>query len=70
MDAFALTSSLPQFYHPTEIVIRSSLVTAPLDEEQRLIQNRRNARRTAAVLWLIVASIFFYVLGRYYWLSQ
>ncbi|MEI8035181.1 MAG: hypothetical protein WCH96_06865 [Betaproteobacteria bacterium] len=45
-------------------------MTAPLDEEQRLIQNRRNARRTAAVLWLIVASIFFYVLGRYYWLSQ
>ena len=70
MDAFALTSSLPQFYHPTEIVIRSSQVNAPLDEEQRLIKNRRNARRTAAILWLIVASIFFYVLGKYYWLSQ
>jgi hypothetical protein len=33
------------------------------EREQRV---KRNIRRTAAALWLTVAAIFFYVLGKYY----
>lgn len=38
------------------------------DPRQREI--RRNVRRTATVLWLIVAAIFFYMIAKYYWMSK
>ena len=38
-----------------------------IDENERQRQIKRNSRRTAAVLWLIVAAIFFYMLAKYYW---
>ncbi len=41
-----------------------------IDENERLLQNKRNARRTAAALWLIVAAIFFYMIAKYYWMSR
>lgn len=37
-------------------------------ERERIV--KRNIRRTAAVLWLIVAAIFFYVLAKYYWIAR
>jgi hypothetical protein len=40
------------------------------DEHQRKREVKRNIRRTAAVLWLIVAAIFFYMIGKYYWISK
>jgi len=40
------------------------------DENERQLQVKRNVRRTAAALWLIVAAIFFYMLAKYYWLSK
>ena len=36
------------------------------DDKEREQQVKRNIRRTAALLWLTVAAIFFYVLGKYY----
>ena len=43
--------------------------TPPIDDErQRRI--KRNSRLTAASLWLIVATIFFYMLAKYYWLTK
>ena len=38
------------------------------DERQKKI--KRNSRHTATVLWLIVATIFFYMLAKYYWLTK
>lgn len=40
------------------------------NESDRELQVKRNIRRTAAVLWLIVAAIFFYMITKYYWLSK
>ena len=40
-----------------------------IDENERQLQIKRNIRRTAAALWLIVATIFFYMIAKYYWLS-
>jgi len=40
------------------------------DEDDRQQQIKRNIRRTGAVLWLIVAAIFCYMLAKYYWLSK
>jgi hypothetical protein len=42
----------------------------PTDEDDRQQQIKRNIRRTGAVLWLIVAAIFCYMLAKYYWLSK
>jgi hypothetical protein len=39
-------------------------------EDERQQQIKRNIRHTAAVLWLIVATIFFYMLAKYYWLNK
>jgi len=41
-----------------------------IDETERLQQARRNARRTAESLWLVVAVIFFYMIAKYYWMSR
>jgi hypothetical protein len=41
-----------------------------VNEHARQQQVKRNSRRTAAGLWLIVATIFFYMLAKYYWLSR
>lgn len=41
-----------------------------VDERERQQQIKRNIRRTAALLWLTVAAIFFYVLAKYYWLNK
>jgi hypothetical protein len=41
-----------------------------IDENDRRHQVKRNIRRTAAALWLIVAAIFFYMIAKYYWLSK
>ena len=41
-----------------------------INEELRQKKIKRNIRLTATVLWLIVASIFFYVLAKYYWLNK
>jgi hypothetical protein len=40
------------------------------DENERQQKVRRNIRRTALLLWLTVAGIFFYMLAKYYWLSK
>jgi hypothetical protein len=39
-------------------------------DPQREREVKRNIRRTAAVLWLIVAAIFFYMIGKYYWIAK
>ncbi len=39
-------------------------------DEQRQRGIKRNIRRTAAVLWLIVAAIFFYMISKYYWMAK
>jgi hypothetical protein len=41
-----------------------------VNDEARQQQIKRNIRRTATVLWLTVATIFFYVLAKYYWLNK
>ncbi|HTD90600.1 MAG TPA: hypothetical protein VK663_08050 [Burkholderiales bacterium] len=41
-----------------------------INEELRQRKIKRNIRVTATVLWLIVATIFFYVLAKYYWLNK
>ena len=41
-----------------------------VNDAQREREVKRNIRRTATVLWLIVAAIFFYVLAKYYWLNK
>ena len=41
-----------------------------IDENERQHKIKRNIRRTAAALWLIVAAIFFYMIAKYYWLSK
>ncbi len=41
-----------------------------VDEAARQREVKRNIRRTAAALWLIVAVIFFYMLAKYYWISK
>ena len=41
-----------------------------INEETRRREIKRNIRRTGAVLWLIVAAIFCYMLAKYYWLSK
>jgi hypothetical protein len=45
-------------------------MTAALNDPERERIVRRNIRRTATVLWLIVAGIFFYVLAKYYWMVR
>ena len=40
------------------------------DDAVRQRQIKRNIRRTAAALWLIVAAIFFYMIAKYYWLAK
>lgn len=40
------------------------------DDNDREREVKRNIRRTAAVLWFIVAAIFFYMLAKYYWLNS
>lgn len=40
------------------------------NEAERQQQIKRNIRLTATVLWVIVASIFFYMLAKYYWLLK
>ena len=40
------------------------------DEAERQKQIKRNIRRTAAALWLVAASIFFYMLAKYYLLRK
>ncbi len=40
------------------------------DEAARQQQIKRNIRLTATALWLIVASIFFYLIAKYYWLAK
>lgn len=42
----------------------------PTEEDERQRQIQRNSRRTAAVLWLVVAVIFCYMLAKYYWLNK
>ena len=41
-----------------------------ISEEARQQQIKRNIRRTGAVLWLIVAAIFFYMIAKYYWIAR
>jgi cytochrome c-type biogenesis protein CcmH/NrfG len=41
-----------------------------VNEEERQKQIKRNIRVTGAVLWLIVAAIFFYMIAKYYWISK
>jgi hypothetical protein len=41
-----------------------------VNEEARQKQIKRNIRLTGAVLWLIVASIFFYMIAKYYWIAK
>ena len=45
-------------------------VNAAISEEARQRQIKRNIRLTGAVLWLIVAAIFFYMIAKYYWLAK
>jgi cytochrome c1 len=42
----------------------------PTEEDERQRQIHRNSRRTAVVLWLVVALIFCYMLAKYYWLNK
>jgi len=44
-------------------------MTATNDVE-RAREVKRNIRRTATALWLIVAAIFFYMLAKYYWMGR
>ncbi len=41
-----------------------------VNEEARQKQIKRNIRLTGAVLWVIVASIFFYMIAKYYWIAK
>ena len=41
-----------------------------VNEDERQHQVKRNIRLTAAVLWLVVAAIFFYMIAKYYWLTR
>ncbi len=45
-------------------------MSVAVNEDQRRREVKRNIRRTAAVLWLTVAAIFFYMLAKYYWLNK
>ena len=45
-------------------------VSNAVNEDERQRQIKCNIRITATVLWLIVAAIFFYMLGKYYWISR
>jgi len=45
-------------------------MTNEVNDDERQKQVKRNIRRTAAVLWLIVAAIFFYMIAKYYWLAK
>ncbi len=45
-------------------------VNEAISEEARQRQIKRNIRLTGAVLWLIVGAIFFYMIGKYYWMSK
>ncbi len=45
-------------------------VNETIGEQARQQQIKRNVRLTATVLWLIVASVFFYMIAKYYWLSR
>ena len=45
-------------------------VNEAISEQARQQQIKRNVRRTAAVLWLIVAVIFFYMIAKYYWIAK
>jgi hypothetical protein len=42
----------------------------PQPQLQRTREVKRNIRRTAAVLWVIVAAIFFYMISKYYWMAK
>ena len=42
----------------------------PTEADERQRQVKRNIRLTAAALWLTAASIFFYMLAKYYWLNK
>lgn len=42
----------------------------PSEEIERQRQIKRNIRITATVLWVMVATIFFYMLAKYYWLVK
>ena len=41
-----------------------------VNEEARQKQIKCNIRLTGAVLWVIVASIFFYMIAKYYWIAK
>ncbi len=41
-----------------------------MDEHERQQQIKRNIRLTAGALWLIVGTIFFYMIAKYYWLAK
>lgn len=45
----------------------SESVTEEVVRQQKI---KRNIRLTAGALWLIVATIFFYMIVKYYWLSK
>ena len=48
----------------------SKEVNEAISEEDRQRQTKRNIRLTGAALWLIAASIFFYMIAKYYWMSK
>lgn len=45
-------------------------MTDEVKDDERQKQIKRNIRRTAAALWLIVATIFFYMITKYYWIAK
>ncbi len=45
-------------------------MTNEVNDDERQKKIKRNIRITGAVLWLMAASIFFYMIAKYYWLAK
>ena len=45
-------------------------MTNEVNDDERQKKIKRNIRNTGAVLWLMAASIFFYMIAKYYWLAK
>ena len=68
VDALAVTAAVPQLCHAAGTEIKKEMTA--INDIERAREVKRNIRRTATVLWLIVAAIFFYMLAKYYWIAR
>ena len=66
VDTSALARAVSQLHHATGAEV-SAVTKEMSDEDARQKQSKRNIRVTATVLWVIVATIFFYMLAKYYY---